>query len=75
MGLAILGIRLGQACTRLTHAWVKFSQVAQRGFLTAPSVCRRPNCPLPPGGAKNGSDCTWVGLSQPMFRPTSKGSN
>jgi hypothetical protein len=27
-----------------------------------------------PGKAENGSDCTWVGLSQPMFRPTSKGS-
>jgi hypothetical protein len=31
--------------------------------------------PNPPGKAKNGSDCTWVGLSQPTFRPTSKGSN
>ncbi len=28
-----------------------------------------------PGEAENGSDCSWVGLSQPMFRPTSKGSN
>ncbi len=31
--------------------------------------------PNPPGEAENGSDCTWVGLSQPTFRPTSKGSN
>jgi hypothetical protein len=31
--------------------------------------------PNPPGKAENGSDCTWVGLSQPTFRPTSKGSN
>ncbi len=31
--------------------------------------------PNPPGKAENGSDYTWVGLSQPMFRPTSKGSN
>jgi hypothetical protein len=46
VGLARFGVRLGQACAQLTHAWVKFSQVAQRCFLTAPSVCRRPNCPL-----------------------------
>jgi hypothetical protein len=52
-------VRLGQACTRLTHALVKFSWVAQRRFLTAPSVCRGPNCPPPPppGGAENRSDC------------------
>ncbi len=29
--------------------------------------------PNPPGEAENGSDCTWVGLSQPTFRPSSKG--
>jgi hypothetical protein len=46
VGLAIFGVRLSQACAQLTHAWVKFSRVAQRCFLTAPSVCRRPNCPL-----------------------------
>ncbi len=46
MGLSIFGVRLGQACAQLTHAWVKFSRVAQRRFLTAPSVCRRLNCPL-----------------------------
>jgi hypothetical protein len=40
VGLAILG----QACARLTHTWVKFSLVAQRRFLTAPSMCRGPNC-------------------------------
>jgi hypothetical protein len=28
-----------------------------------------------PGEAENGSDYTWVGLSQPRFRPASKGSN
>jgi hypothetical protein len=27
------------------------------------------------GRIVHGSDCTWVGLSQPTFRPTSKGSN
>ncbi len=31
--------------------------------------------PNPPGKAENGSDCTWVGLSQPTFRPTSTGLN
>jgi hypothetical protein len=36
---------------------VMFSRVAQRHFLTAPSVCHGPNCPPPPGGAENGSDC------------------
>jgi hypothetical protein len=46
VGLSIFGVRLGQACAQLTHACVKFSWVAQRRFLTAPSVCRRPNCPL-----------------------------
>jgi hypothetical protein len=78
VGLAIFGIRLGQACAQLTHAWVKFCQVAQRRFLTAPSVCRHPNCPLTRrtkqrmGRIVHGSDCTWVRLSQPTFRPTSK---
>jgi hypothetical protein len=46
VGLAIFGVRLGQACAQLTHAWVKLSRVAQRRFLTAPSVCRCPNCPV-----------------------------
>ncbi len=63
VGLAVLGVRLGQACARLTHAWVKFSRVAQRHFLTAPSVCHRPNCPLTRrakqrmGRIVRGSDC------------------
>jgi hypothetical protein len=72
-----LEVRLGQACARLTHAWVKFSWVMQRSFLTAPYVCHGPNCTPtpPPGGAENGLDCMWVGLSQPMFRPVSEGSN
>ncbi len=39
--------RLGEACAQLTHAWVKFSWVAQRRFLTAPSVCHCLNCPPP----------------------------
>ncbi len=71
MGLAIFGVRLGQACAWLTHAWVKFSRMAQWRFLTVPSVCRGPNCPLPPpGGAEK-----WVRLSQRTFSPTFKGSN
>ena len=63
MGLSIFGVRLGQACAQLTHAWVKFSGVAQRRFLTAPSVCRCPNCPLTRrakqrmGRIVRGSDC------------------
>jgi hypothetical protein len=63
VGLAIFGVRLGQACAQLTHARVKFSRVAQRRFLTAPSVCRRPNCPLTRqakqrmGRIVRGSDC------------------
>jgi hypothetical protein len=63
VGLAIFGVRLGQACAQLIHAWVKFSRVAQRRFLTAPSVCRRPNCPLTcrakqrMGRIVRGSDC------------------
>ncbi len=63
MGLAIFGVRLGQACAQLTHAWVKFSRVAQHHFLTAPSVCRRPNCTLTRrakqrmGRIVRGSDC------------------
>ncbi len=74
MDLAIFGVRLGQACARLTHPWVKFSRVAQHYFLTVPSVCRGPNCSPPPlpGRAQNGSDCTWVVLSQPGVRSTSK---
>jgi hypothetical protein len=61
--LAIFGVRLGQACAQLTHAWVKSSGVAQLRFLTAPSVCRRPNCPLTcrakqkMGRIVRGSDC------------------
>ncbi len=74
MGLAIFGVRIGQACAWLTRAWVKFSWVAQRCFVTAPSVCRDLNCP-PPQVEQNGSDYPWVGLSQPTFRPTFKGSN
>jgi hypothetical protein len=63
VGLAIFGVRLGQACAQLTHAWVKFSRVVQRRFLTAPSVCRCPNCPLTRqakqkmGQIVRGSDC------------------
>jgi hypothetical protein len=63
VGLAIFGVRLGQACHQLTHAWVKFSRVAQRHFLTAPSMCHRPNCPLTRwakqrmGRIVRGSDC------------------
>jgi hypothetical protein len=63
VGLAIFGVRLGQACAQLTHAWVKFSQVAQRRFLTVPSVCHHPNCPLTRqakqrmGRIVRGSDC------------------
>ncbi len=63
MGLAIFGVRLGQACAQLTHAWVKFSRVAQHCFLTVPFVCRRPNCPLNRwakqriGWIVHGSDC------------------
>jgi hypothetical protein len=63
LGGVLLGVRLGQACAQLTHAWVKFSRVAQRRFLTAPSVCRRPNCPLTRrakqrmGRIVHGSDC------------------
>jgi hypothetical protein len=68
VGLAIFGVRLGQACAQLTHAWVKFFRVAQRRFLTAPSVCHHPNCPLTlrvkqrMGWVVRGSDCTWAGL-------------
>ncbi len=76
VGLAIFGVRLAQACARLTHAWVKFSRVALCRFLTAPSVCRGPNCPPPLlGRAENGSDCSWVGFSLPTYRPTSMGSH
>ncbi len=63
VGLAIFGVRLGQACAQLTNAWVKFSRVAQHRFLTGPSVCRRPNCPLTHqakqrmGRIVRGSDC------------------
>ncbi len=63
MGLAIFGVRLGQACAQLTHAWVKSSRVAQCRFLTAPSVCRHSNCPLTRrakqkmGRIVRGSDC------------------
>jgi hypothetical protein len=63
VGLAIFGVRLGQACAQLTHSWVKFSWVAQRRFSTAPSLCHRPNCPLTSrtkqriGRIVHGSDC------------------
>ncbi len=77
MGLAILGVRLGQACARLTHAWVKFSRVAQCRFLTAPSGCRRPNCPLTrqakqrTGQIVRGSDCHSQHLD-PLLRGRTK---
>jgi hypothetical protein len=57
VGLTIFGVRLGQAYAQLTHASVKFSRVAQRRFLTAPSVYRGPNCPRPAGRSTE-----WVGL-------------
>jgi hypothetical protein len=75
VGLAILGVRLGQACTWLTHVWVKFSRVAQRRFLTAICVSSPELSPNSPSEAENRLDCTWVGLSQPMLRPASKGLN
>jgi hypothetical protein len=62
VGFAIFVVRLSQACALLTPTWVKFSRVTQRRFLTAPSVCRGPNCPPPPGVSENGLDCMWVGL-------------
>ncbi len=61
-----LEVRVGQACARLTHAWVKFSWVTQRSFLTAPYVCHGSNCSPPPlphrteqrmGQIVCGSDC------------------
>ncbi len=63
MGLTIFVVRLGQACAQLTHAWVRFSRVAQCHFLTAPSVCHCPNRPLTRqakqrmGQIVRGSDC------------------
>jgi hypothetical protein len=63
VGLAIFGVRLGQACAQLTHVWVKFSRVAQRRFLTAPffnsTICVSSHelSPNPSGEAENGSDC------------------
>jgi hypothetical protein len=45
-------------------------------FFNSPICVLSPKLsPNPPGEAKNGSDCMWVRLSQPTFRPTSKGSN
>jgi hypothetical protein len=62
VGLAIFGVRLGQACARLTHTWMKFSRVAQRRILTAPSVCCRPNCPPPPAGWRR--EWVWLYMGQ-----------
>ncbi len=63
VGLAIFGVRLGQACAQLTHAWVKFSRVAQRRFFNSAICVSSPELsPNPPGEAENGSDCTWVRL-------------
>jgi hypothetical protein len=45
------------------------------GQIVRGSDCHSQLSTPPPGGAENGSDCSWVGLSQPTFRPTSKGSN
>jgi hypothetical protein len=51
---------------------MKFSRVAQRRFLTAPSVCHGPNCPSPSqaeqrmGRIVRGSDCHSQRLDPPF---------
>jgi hypothetical protein len=62
VGLAIFGVRLGQPCVQLTHAWVKFSWVAQRRFFNSAICVSWSELSPPLGGAESGSDCSWVGL-------------
>jgi hypothetical protein len=53
VGLAIFGVRLGQACAQLTHAWVKLGGVGNSAIcVSSPKLS-----PNPPGEAENRSDC------------------
>ncbi len=73
MGLAILGVKLGQACARLTHASVKFSSSGVATFFNS-AICVLWSGLSPPpqteqrmGRIVRGSDCHSQ-LLDPLLR-------